>query len=166
VTARLVTIEQCNDEDIIVYFDADVLIHAIKEAGSQQLDRLLRVKPVLRRCSTTTMYEVAFARKARKEFKSDLSRLNKNQDWIRKHFLEHDRLDGDVAAELERSLTMYAAALRGKADLGDAFLASWCQARSSKRNQCAIATINGRDYRALPVALVSDFLPSTFSLDD
>jgi predicted nucleic acid-binding protein len=161
-----VTIEQCNDEDIIVYFDADVLIHAIREAGRQQLDRLLSIRPQLRRCSTTTLYEVAFARKARKEFKSDLSRLNKNQDWIRDHFLERDRLDEDVARVLERSLTTYASALRGKADLGDAFLASWCLARSSDRNQCAIATINGRDYRALPVALVRDFLPPNFSLDD
>ena len=146
-----------------MYFDADVIIAAIRDAKSVQLESLLRVKYSLRRYSTTTMYEVAFARKTTG---SDLSRLKRNQEWIVDHFPERDRLDGDVAAELERSLTTYASALRGKADLGDAFLASWCQARSSDRTECAIATNNGRDYRALPVALVSDFLAPSFSIDE
>lgn len=158
MAARLVTIQECNDEKIIVYFDADVIIHAIK---GPQLERLLRVEHALRRCSTTTMYEVAFQRKG-----DDLSRLKKNQDWINDHFPERDRLDERVAEEFERSLDNYASALRGKADLGDALLASWCRARSSDRGQRAIATINGRDYRALPVALVRDFLPADFSVDD
>lgn len=161
MTAQLVTVAQCNDEQIIVYFDADVIIQAIKQADSLELSNLLRVKHALRRCATTTMYEVAFARKG-----TDLSRLRRNQDWIGEHFPDRDRLDGEVAEEFERSLTTYATSARGKADLGDAFLASWCRARSSARSRCAIATINGRDYRALPVALVSDFLPSNFSLDD
>lgn len=74
MTARLVTINQCNDEEIIVYFDADVIIHAIRDARSPQLESLLRVKYALGRYSTTTLYEVAFARKKRG---SDLSRLNR-----------------------------------------------------------------------------------------
>ena len=72
MTARLVTIEQCNDERIIVYFDADVIIQAIRDANSPQLESLLRVKYDLRRYSTTSLYEVAFARKTSG---SDLSRL-------------------------------------------------------------------------------------------
>ena len=143
-----------------MYFDADVIIHAIKDTNGPELERLLRVEHALRRCSTTTLYEVAFARKG-----DDLSRLKRNQEWINDHFPDRDRLDARVAEELERSLDSYAPALRGKADLGDALLASWCRARSSDRGTCAIATANGRDYRALPVALVRDFLPPDFSVD-
>lgn len=162
MTAQLVTVQQCNDEDIIVYFDADVLIPAIRDAECSQFVHLLRVRYALRRYTTTTLYEVAFARKVTG---SDLSRLKRNQDWIVDHFPDRDPLDGDVAAEFERSLNRYATALRGKADLGDALLASWCQARSSEHERCAIATANGRDYRALPVALVKDFLPADFDLN-
>jgi predicted nucleic acid-binding protein len=161
VTARIVTIEQCNDEDILVCFDTDVLIPAIRDADSDELERLLRTRHALRRYTSTTLYEIAFARKG-----TDLSRLKANQQWLADHFPDRDRLDDAVAAEFERSLMNYATGLRGKADLGDALLASWCQARSSDRNACAIATINGRDYRALPVALVRDFLPASFVLDD
>ncbi len=157
---RLVTVQQCNDEDIIVYFDADVIIPAIRDATSPQFELLLRIKHPLRRYTTSTLYEVAFARKG-----DALSSLKRNQEWLVGHFPDRDLLDGSVAAELERSLNRYATALRGQADLGDALLASWCQARSSERERCAIATVNGRDYRALPVALVKDFLPVDFDLD-
>lgn len=162
MTASLVTIQQCNDEDIIVYFDADVIIPAIRDASSPQLEYLLRVRHALRRYTTTTLYEVAFARKKG----DDLSRLKKNQDWMVDHFPDRDRLDEVVAVEFERSLDRYAPALRGKADLGDALLASWCQARSSERERCAIATANGRDYRALPITLVKDLLRADFDLDE
>lgn len=160
MTASLVTIQQCIDENILVYFDADVIILAIRDPASPQRDHLLRVDYALRRYTTTTLYEVAFARKG-----DASSSLKRNQEWLVNHFPDRDRLDEKVAAEFERSLDVYAAALRGKADLGDAFLASWSRARSSKRERCAIATVNGRDYRALPVALVKDFLPMDFDLD-
>ena len=41
MTARLVTVQQCNDENIIVYFDADVIIRAIRDPNGPQLEYLL-----------------------------------------------------------------------------------------------------------------------------
>jgi hypothetical protein len=165
VTAHLVTVQQCNDEDIIVYFDADVIIHAIRDPNSPQLEYMLRILPPLRRYTTTTLYEVAFARKGPARGDA-LSTLKQNQYWLNDRFPTRDLLDEKVVAGFERSIDQYAMALRGIADLGDAFLASWCRARSSGRQQCAIATMNGRDYRALPVALVKDFLPADFDLGE
>jgi predicted nucleic acid-binding protein len=163
VAARLVTVEQCNDENILVFFDADVIIGAIRDSSGAHLANLLRLRYALRRYTSTTLYEVAFSQK---KSGHDLSRLKKNQQWLNDHISVRVPLDEAVADEFERSITAYATGLRGKADLGDALLACACQAHSSVMSLCAIATINGRDYRALPVALVRDFLPVGFVLDE
>lgn len=157
MTAERVSIAECNKARFSVFFDANVILDAIRDKGrGPTIENFLRVDPPLRLIASMTLYEVAFSRKG-----LTTTRLEQNQQWVRDHFATEIPFQERVGLRFERFLRREAHLVRGKTDLADLLLACWMLAQQQQgrgATQLAIATKNEKDFDSLPVRLVCDFL--------
>jgi predicted nucleic acid-binding protein len=149
---RRVSIDDCNAQRIVVLFDANVVIGAIRRP--EMADLMLRVQRSLRRTSATVRYEVLEARGI--ESPESLARRARDERWMVDHM--------DVLPLGEREAKVFTALLarrpavpRGSAKLGDALLACFARAVDAGTRHAAIATLDGDDFDRFGVALVSEF---------
>jgi predicted nucleic acid-binding protein len=150
--AEEVTIAQCNAARISVFLDANVIIDAIRGStrGGQTFVRLNAIDRPLRLFSSTTLFELAFARRGAAE-----RTLREDQAWLRAH-ATWVRFTEQVGRRFDHLIGPASRFVRGRADLGDAMLAAFAPRQGGRL--FAIAT-NDVDFRELPVRLVSEFLP-------
>jgi predicted nucleic acid-binding protein len=153
MAAEEVTIEQCNTARISVFFDANVIIAAIRDStrGGQTFARLNAIDRPLRLFSSTTLFEVAFARRGASE-----RTLREDHAWLRAH-ATGIRFTERVGRRFDHLVGPASRLVRGRADLGDALLVAFAPKQATGR-LFAIATNDG-DFRELPVRVVSEFLP-------
>lgn len=152
MAAEEVSIAQCNTARISVFLDANVIIDAIRDStrGGETFARLNAIDRPLRLFSSTTLFEVAFARRGAAE-----RTLREDQAWLRAH-ATWIRFAERVGSRFDRLVGPASRFVRGRADLGDALLAAFAPRQDTGR-LFAIAT-NDADFRELPVRIVSEFL--------
>ena len=151
MAATVITVEECNQTRTSIFLDSNVILYAKAGRGTFFAD-FNRIDRPLRLFSSTTLYEIAFARKAGLADGT----LRENQSWIseRANFVTFTER---VGRKFDAFLGPNARFARGKVDLGDALLASFVRAGVDHGN-FAIAT-NDRDFLHLPVSVVKEFLP-------
>lgn len=150
--ARRVSIAECNVEQRLVFFDANVIFDAIWRR--ERADELLtQVEPRLRHVSSIQRYEVAFAHKG-----LAASTLEENGVWMTDHNLTPVSLNERALRRFERFFGVEAQRVRRRTDLADALLAAQCLALLDEGHAIAVATRDADDYERIPLDLVSDFL--------
>ncbi len=148
--AEKITVAECNQARISVFVDANVILKA-KQGVAPFFENFTRIDRPLRLCASTTLYEVAFARKTGH---ADTT-LRDNQKWImdRAAWIQFTEA---VGRRFDRFIGPASRLVRGKIDLGDTLLASFALA-IGRGKEFAIAT-NDEDFLELPVRVVSEFL--------
>lgn len=126
-----------------------------KAGTGQFFEHFNEVDRPLRLYASSTLYEVAFARKGSAAART----LRENQDWINDHAnrMRFTEKVGQKFDEFVSPASKLSKLVRGKVDLGDVFLACFARAKVG-REEFAIATHDG-DFFELPVTLVKEFLP-------